>query len=164
YGSANGIATLTRATTLAELYGPDYYGSISAVIAAVSAIGGALAPVAVAAAVDVAGGVRAGVGGPGGVSGLGGGAHGAGGGAWRRSRSQQRSTLPAATGRCSAGSWCCQDWRQWPTSWSVGPAADARLRARPHSRPTSPARSPPRGGWLRCGRPPGRCWPGSPPC
>ena len=58
YGSANGIATLTRATTLAELYGPDYYGSISAVIAAVSAIGGALAPFAVAAAIDVAGGYR----------------------------------------------------------------------------------------------------------
>src|SRR5206468_2247011 len=31
YGSANGIATLTRATTIAELYGPAHYGSISAV-------------------------------------------------------------------------------------------------------------------------------------
>jgi MFS family permease len=55
YGSANGIATLTRATTLAELYGPDYYGSISAVIAAISAIGGALAPFTVAAAIDIVG-------------------------------------------------------------------------------------------------------------
>ena len=56
YGSANGIATLTRATTLADLYGPDHYGSISSVIASISAVAGALAPFAVAAGIDLAGG------------------------------------------------------------------------------------------------------------
>jgi MFS family permease len=56
YGSANGIATLTRATTVAELFGPDHYGSISAVIASVGAVGGALAPFLAAVAIDLTGG------------------------------------------------------------------------------------------------------------
>jgi MFS family permease len=55
YGSANGVATLTRATAVSELYGARHYGSISSVIASISAIGGALAPFAVAAAIDVVG-------------------------------------------------------------------------------------------------------------
>lgn len=55
YGSANGMATLTRATTVAELYGPEHYGSISAVVGATSAIGGAVAPFAAAAAIDLVG-------------------------------------------------------------------------------------------------------------
>ena len=55
YGSANGVATLTRATTIAELYGPAHYGSISAVIASVGAVGGALAPFLAAAAFDLVG-------------------------------------------------------------------------------------------------------------
>jgi len=52
YGSANGIATLTQATTLAELYGPDHYGSISAALGAIAAVGGALAPFLAATAID----------------------------------------------------------------------------------------------------------------
>jgi MFS family permease len=55
YGASNGISTLTRALTLAELYGPAHYGAISSVIAAVSAIGGAAAPFLAAAAADVVG-------------------------------------------------------------------------------------------------------------
>lgn len=55
YGSANGIATLTRAMTVAELYGATYYGTISATVAAVSAVGGAVAPFAAAAAMDLVG-------------------------------------------------------------------------------------------------------------
>jgi MFS family permease len=55
YGAANGIATLTRATAVAELYGAEYYGSISSVVAAASAVAGALAPFAAAAAIDVIG-------------------------------------------------------------------------------------------------------------
>ena len=55
YGSTNGLSTLTRATTIAELYGHEHYGQISAVIASISAIAGALAPFAVAAAADVVG-------------------------------------------------------------------------------------------------------------
>lgn len=55
YGSANGAATLTRATTVAELYGPQHYGTIAGVIAAVSAMGGAVAPFLFAAAADLAG-------------------------------------------------------------------------------------------------------------
>ncbi|HET6873905.1 MAG TPA: MFS transporter [Acidimicrobiales bacterium] len=55
YGAANGVATLTRAITLAELYGPDHYGSISSVVASVSSLGGALAPFAAAAAIDAVG-------------------------------------------------------------------------------------------------------------
>src|SRR5207237_10202088 len=46
YGSANGVATLTRATTIAELYGLDHYGAISGVISSVGAIVGAVAPFA----------------------------------------------------------------------------------------------------------------------
>jgi len=57
YGAANGVSTLTRATTLAELYGPDHYGAISSVIGSISAFGGALAPFAAAAAIDAVGGV-----------------------------------------------------------------------------------------------------------
>jgi MFS family permease len=57
YGAANGVATLTRATTLAELYGPRHYGSISAVVASVSAFGGAVAPFAAAVAIDLVGGI-----------------------------------------------------------------------------------------------------------
>ena len=52
YGSANGIGTLTRAMTVAELYGAEHYGTISSIIAAVSAVGGALAPFGAAAAID----------------------------------------------------------------------------------------------------------------
>jgi MFS family permease len=55
YGSANGIGTLTRAMTVAELYGAEHYGTISSIIAAVSAIGGALAPFGAAAAIDLVG-------------------------------------------------------------------------------------------------------------
>src|SRR5437867_1360476 len=55
YGAANGIATLTRATAVAELYGAEYYGSISSVVAAASAVAGALAPFAAAAAIDALG-------------------------------------------------------------------------------------------------------------
>ena len=55
YGAANGAATLTRAMTLAELYGPDHYGSISSVVASVSSLGGALAPFAAAAVIDAVG-------------------------------------------------------------------------------------------------------------
>lgn len=55
YGAANGISTLTRATTVAELYGPEHYGSISAVVAAVSAVAGAGAPFAASVAIDLAG-------------------------------------------------------------------------------------------------------------
>ena len=62
YGSANGIATLTRALTLADLYGPEHYGSISAVISAVASVGGAAAPFAAAAAIDAFGGAAAFVG------------------------------------------------------------------------------------------------------
>lgn len=56
YGAANGLSTLTRATTVAELYGADHYGSISAVVASVSALVGAVAPFAAAVAIDLAGG------------------------------------------------------------------------------------------------------------
>lgn len=57
YGAANGAATLTRAISLAEIYGPDHYGSISAVVASVGALGGALAPVAAAVVIDAVGGI-----------------------------------------------------------------------------------------------------------
>jgi MFS family permease len=57
YGAANGVSTLTRATTLAELYGPDHYGAISSVIGSISAFGGALAPFAAAFAIDRVGGI-----------------------------------------------------------------------------------------------------------
>ena len=53
YGAANGLATLTRATVVADLYGAQHYGAIPAVVGAVSAVGGALAPFAFAAAVEV---------------------------------------------------------------------------------------------------------------
>jgi hypothetical protein len=52
YGSANGISTLTRALTLADLYGPDHYGAISSVVGAVSAISGASAPFVAAVAAE----------------------------------------------------------------------------------------------------------------
>jgi MFS family permease len=55
YGAANGIATLTRAMAVAELYGPTYYGSISSVLASVGAVAGALAPFVAAAAIEIAG-------------------------------------------------------------------------------------------------------------
>ncbi|MGH2686985.1 MAG: MFS transporter, partial [Actinomycetota bacterium] len=55
YGSANGVGTLTRATTIAELYGPAHYGAISAVMASVTSIGGAMAPFAAAAAIELVG-------------------------------------------------------------------------------------------------------------
>ncbi len=55
YGSANGIATLTRATTLAELYGPTHYGAISSLVASIAASGGAVAPFLAGAAIDVFG-------------------------------------------------------------------------------------------------------------
>jgi predicted MFS family arabinose efflux permease len=55
YGAANGIGTLTRALTLADLYGPDHYGAISSVIGAASSIAGAGAPFAAALAADVVG-------------------------------------------------------------------------------------------------------------
>lgn len=56
YGAANGVGTLTRATAVAELYGTEHYGAISAAVAAVGAVGGAVAPFAVAAASELAGG------------------------------------------------------------------------------------------------------------
>ena len=55
YGSTNGISTLTRATTISELYGHEHYGAISSIIASTSAVAGALAPFAVAAAADIVG-------------------------------------------------------------------------------------------------------------
>jgi predicted MFS family arabinose efflux permease len=55
YGAANGIATLTRATSVAELYGAAHYGAISAAVGAVGAVGGALAPFGAAAAVQIVG-------------------------------------------------------------------------------------------------------------
>jgi MFS family permease len=55
YGAANGMATLTRATAVAELYGARHYGSIASVVASVGAVGGALAPFAVARAIDAVG-------------------------------------------------------------------------------------------------------------
>ncbi|HMC39667.1 MAG TPA: MFS transporter [Acidimicrobiales bacterium] len=58
YGSANGIATLTRATTVAEMYGPSHYGAIAGVIASLSGLAGALAPYGVAVGAGWAGGDR----------------------------------------------------------------------------------------------------------
>jgi nitrate/nitrite transporter NarK len=55
YGAANGLQTLTRAIVIADLYGAAHYGSISAVVSAVSALGGAVAPFVVAAAIELAG-------------------------------------------------------------------------------------------------------------
>ncbi len=55
YGASNGISTLTRATTIAEIYGHEHYGSISAVIAAVSAVAGAMTPFCVAVVSDAIG-------------------------------------------------------------------------------------------------------------
>lgn len=55
YGAANGLQTLTRATVVADLYGTTHYGSISAVISAISSIAGSLAPFVVAAAIEVVG-------------------------------------------------------------------------------------------------------------
>lgn len=55
YGAANGLTPLTRATVVADLYGVAHYGSISAVVSAVGAVGGSVAPFAVALAVDYAG-------------------------------------------------------------------------------------------------------------
>lgn len=55
YGSSNGMSTLTRATTVAELYGRRHYGAINGVIASVNALAGAAAPFAVAFATDVIG-------------------------------------------------------------------------------------------------------------
>jgi hypothetical protein len=55
YGSANGIGTLTRALTLADMYGPDHYGAISSVMAAFSSVAGAGAPFAAAAVAAVVG-------------------------------------------------------------------------------------------------------------
>ena len=55
YGATNGLATLTRATAVAELYGARHYGAISSVIAAVGSVAGAVAPFAFAVAVDLTG-------------------------------------------------------------------------------------------------------------
>jgi predicted MFS family arabinose efflux permease len=55
YGSANGLSTLTRALTVAELYGPRYYGAIAATVSAVGALGGAVAPFLAAAAIEAVG-------------------------------------------------------------------------------------------------------------
>lgn len=55
YGSSNGATTLTQATSLAELYGPTHFGSISGLAGSVTAAGAALAPVLAAAAIDLAG-------------------------------------------------------------------------------------------------------------
>lgn len=52
YGSANGLQTLTRATVIADLYGVAHYGAIAAVVSAVSAVGGSLAPFAMAFAIE----------------------------------------------------------------------------------------------------------------
>jgi MFS family permease len=58
YGAANGLQTLTRATVVADLYGAAHYGSISAVISAVSAIAGSFAPFVVASAIELVGEVK----------------------------------------------------------------------------------------------------------
>ena len=58
YGAANGLSTLTRATTIAELYGAQHYGAISSVVASIGSVGGAIAPFAAAAAIDVVGDER----------------------------------------------------------------------------------------------------------
>ena len=55
YGAANGLQTLTRATVVADLYGVAHYGSISAVVSAVGAVGGSLSPFLVAYAIEVVG-------------------------------------------------------------------------------------------------------------
>jgi MFS family permease len=58
YGAANGVSTLTRALTIGEVYGPTHYGAISSSVASVSALGGAVAPFAAAAAIELIGGDR----------------------------------------------------------------------------------------------------------
>jgi MFS family permease len=45
FGVGNGISTLLRASTVAELYGPDRYGRVSGVLALFSALGRAAGPV-----------------------------------------------------------------------------------------------------------------------
>ncbi|HUP85023.1 MAG TPA: MFS transporter [Acidimicrobiales bacterium] len=55
YGAANGLQTLTRATVVADLYGVRHYGALSGVIGSVSAVGGSVAPLALAAAVEAIG-------------------------------------------------------------------------------------------------------------
>lgn len=49
YGLANGLSTVTRPTTVAQIYGALHYGSIAAVVASMAAFGGALAPLAATA-------------------------------------------------------------------------------------------------------------------
>ncbi|HEX6489484.1 MAG TPA: MFS transporter [Candidatus Dormibacteraeota bacterium] len=56
YGSANGLTTLTQATSVSELYGARHFGSISSVVTSVAALGAAGAPFAAAAASDAFGG------------------------------------------------------------------------------------------------------------
>lgn len=58
YGAANGVATLTRPTTVAELYGPRHYGAIAGAMAAMAALAGALAPFGAAVAIDRVGSAR----------------------------------------------------------------------------------------------------------
>jgi predicted MFS family arabinose efflux permease len=55
YGAANGVSTLTRALSVAEIVGSEHYGSISGAITAVAAVGGALAPFVAALAIEWAG-------------------------------------------------------------------------------------------------------------
>jgi hypothetical protein len=50
FGMGNGMATLVRATTLAEAYGPAFYGSIAGVAATCATGARAIAPVVTAAA------------------------------------------------------------------------------------------------------------------
>lgn len=55
YGAANGLGTLTRAVVIADLYGTEHYGAISGVLSAITAVGGALSPFAIAGAIEAVG-------------------------------------------------------------------------------------------------------------
>jgi predicted MFS family arabinose efflux permease len=55
YGWSNGVATLTRALTIAELYGPRDYGRLAGVIGAGSGFAGAIAPFLAAGAISLIG-------------------------------------------------------------------------------------------------------------
>jgi hypothetical protein len=58
FGMANGMATLVRATALAEAYGAAFYGSIAGVAAACATGARAVAPVAAAGAYAAFGGYK----------------------------------------------------------------------------------------------------------
>jgi hypothetical protein len=58
FGMGNGMATLVRATALADAYGPAFYGSIAGVAAAFATGARAVAPVAAAGAFAAFGGYQ----------------------------------------------------------------------------------------------------------